>query len=282
MMPEMTSEMTPEMSSKITSEPSIVFLMYHELKIPGRALCRPEPGYARYAISENEFRDQMQHLKESGYKGASVGRALEFSTGKCVAITFDDGTETDLLAAAPLLQKAGFNATFYITSGWLGQPGHLSPAQLNELSRQGFEIGCHSTTHARLIELDHRGLQFETADAKTRLEQIIGKSVDHFSCPGGGYNARVAKAAQAAGFRTVATSRIHANTPRTDVFALGRVPILRRLPIAEFAGICTGEALPRLRAGSGVRHAAKRLLGSALYERVRNALLRRQDQAHED
>jgi peptidoglycan/xylan/chitin deacetylase (PgdA/CDA1 family) len=267
---------------EMMSEPSIVFLMYHELKIPGRALCHPEPGYARYAVSENEFRDQLQHLKESGYTGASVGQALEFSAGKRIAITFDDGTETDLLAAAPMLQQAGFSATFYITSGWLGQPGHLSPAQLAELSRQGFEIGCHSTTHARLSELDHRALQFETADAKTRLEQIIGKSVDHFSCPGGGYNARVAQAARAAGFRTVATSRIHANSPRTDVFALGRVPILRSLPIAEFAGICTGEALPRLRAGSGVRDAAKRLLGSSLYARVRSALLRSQDQGSED
>ena len=266
----------------LPTEPSIVFLMYHELKILGRALCRPEPGYSRYAVSENEFRDQLQHLKTSGYRGASVGEALEFAAGKCVAITFDDGTETDLLTAAPMLRQAGFNATFYITSGWLGEPGHLSPAQLNELSRQGFEIGCHSTTHARLIDLDARGLQFETADAKTRLEQIIGKAVDHFSCPGGGYNARVANAARSAGFRTVATSRIHANSPRSDVFALGRVPILHRLPIAEFSSICTGEALPRLRARSGIHDAAKVLLGSSLYYRVRGALLRRLDQGHED
>jgi len=255
------------------SEPSIVFLMYHELEIPGRPLCLPEAGYARYAVSEHEFREHMQHLKERGSKGASVGQALEFSGGPCVAITFDDGSETDLLAAAPILQQAGFSATFYITSGWLGQPGHLSSAQLNDLSRQGFEIGCHSMTHAYLTDLDDARLRRETADAKNKIEDIIGKPIEHFSCPGGRYNDRVANAARAAGYRTVATSRIYANSPRTDVFALGRVAILRGLPTATFASICTGEALPQMRVRSSIRDAAKHLLGSSLYDRMRNVLL---------
>ena len=257
----------------MTSEASIVFLMYHELEIPGKPLCHPEPGYARYAVPEAEFRGQMQFLKDSGYQGVSVDQALEFQNGKFVAITFDDGPETDWLAAAPILRQAGFNATFYITSGWLGQPGHLSPEQLKDLSGQGFEIGCHSMTHAYLSDLDDPGLRRETADAKARLEQIIGKAVVHFSCPGGRYNDRVANAARTAGYHTVATSRIHANYPHTDVFALGRVAILRGLPIATFSNICDGESLPGLRARGHVRDAAKRLLGSALYDRVRKVLL---------
>jgi peptidoglycan/xylan/chitin deacetylase (PgdA/CDA1 family) len=261
----------------MTAEPSIVFLMYHELEIPGKPLCLPEPGYARYAVSESEFRQQMQYLKEHGYKGSSVGQALKFSGAPCVAITFDDASETDLLAAAPILQQAGFNATFYITSGWLGQPGHLSAVQLSELSRQGFEVGCHSMTHAYLTDLDDLSLRREMVDSKVRLEEITGKSVDHLSCPGGRYNDRIARAAQAAGYRTVATSRIHANSGRTDVLALGRVAILRGLPISTFASICSGEALPRLRARSAIRDAAKQLLGSSLYDRVRNALLGSKD-----
>jgi peptidoglycan/xylan/chitin deacetylase (PgdA/CDA1 family) len=237
----------------MTSQPSIVFLMYHELEIPGRPLCSPEPGYVRYAVSEAEFRQQIQHLKEGG---------------------FDDGSETDLLAAAPILREAGFNATSYITAGWLGRPGYLSPAQLRELVHHGFEIGCHSMTHAYLTDLDDSALYRETYDAKSRLEEVIGTPVHHFSCPGGRYNVRVGQAARAAGFRTVATSRIHVNSPHTDVFGLGRVAILRGLEISEFAGICNGEALSRLRAQSGVRLAARRVLGSSLYDRLRKVMLR--------
>ena len=259
------------------AEPSTVFLMYHELEIPGRALSQSGPGYIRYAVSEHEFREQMQHLKEGGYQGSTVSQALKFAGGKYVAITFDDGSETDLLAAAPILQKAGFGATFYVTSGWLNRPSHLSAAQLIELSSQSFEIGCHSMTHAYLTDLDEVGLRRETLEAKSRLEDIIGKPVEHFSCPGGRYSWRVAQASHAAGYRTVATSRIHANSPSTSRFALGRVAIRRAVPIAGFAAICTGEALLRLRAQSRIRDAAKHLLGSRLYDRVREGLLGHQE-----
>jgi peptidoglycan/xylan/chitin deacetylase (PgdA/CDA1 family) len=256
------------------STASIIYLMYHELEIPGRELCSSEPGYARYVLLEREFREQVEFLKAKGYQGLSVGQALAFpGAGTNICITFDDGSETDLLAAAPILHQAGFGATFYITAGWLGKPGHLSASQLKELSRQGFEIGCHSMTHPMLTDLDEAGLQREIADAKSQLEQIVGKPVEHFSCPGGRYDHRVVTFARAAGYRTVATSRIHANSRDMDVFALGRVAILRGTPVKDFAAICSGDALRRLRAQGTLRDAAKQLLGNSFYDRVREVLL---------
>jgi peptidoglycan/xylan/chitin deacetylase (PgdA/CDA1 family) len=261
--------------------PSIIYLMYHELEIPGRGLCSSEPGYERYVLLEGEFREQVEFLKANGYRGLSVGRAVTspelpntFSNARTnICITFDDGSESDLLAAAPILQQAGFGATFYITAGWLGMPGHLSASQLKELSAQGFEIGCHSMTHPMLTDLDEAGLQREIADSKSELEQIVSKPVGHFSCPGGRYDDRVVRVARAAGYKTVATSRIHANSPDTDLFCLGRVAILRGTPIKDFAAICSGDGLRRLRAQGTLRDAAKQLLGNSLYDRVREVLL---------
>ena len=46
-------------------------------------------------------------------------------TNRSVCITFDDGCETDLIAAAPVLRESGFSATFYLTAGFLGTPGYL-------------------------------------------------------------------------------------------------------------------------------------------------------------
>ena len=253
--------------------PSITYLMYHELEIPGRRLCNSDPGYERYVLLEREFREQMEFLKAKGCQGLSVGQALAFPRGSNICITFDDGSETDLLAAALILHHNGFGATFYITTGWLGKPGHLSASQLKELSGQGFEIGCHSMTHAMLSDLDEAGLQREIADAKSQLEQITGKPVEHFSCPGGRYDDRVVRVARAAGYRSVATSRIHANSPDTDVFALGRVAILRGMSAKDFAAICSGDALRRLRTQGKLRDAAKQLLGNSFYDRVREVLL---------
>ena len=260
---------------------SMIYLMYHELEVPGRTLCNSEPGYARYALLEREFREQIDFLKARGYRGLSVGRALAFpaesntstSARTNICITFDDGSETDLLSAAPILHQAGFGATFYITAGWLGKPGHLSALQLKELSAQGFEIGCHSMTHPMLTDLNEAGLQREIADAKSQLEQIVGKPVEHFSCPGGRCDERVVRTSRAAGYRTVATSRIHGNSPDTDSFALGRVAILRGTPIKDFAAICSGDALRRLHAQGRLRDAAKQLLGNSFYDRVREVLL---------
>lgn len=252
---------------------SIIYLMYHELELPGRPLCRSESGYARYVLPESDFRSQMDYLKANGYQGLSVSQALRFPQGSTIAITFDDGCETDLLAAAPILRQAGFGATFYITAGWLGNQGHLSISQLKDLSGQGFEIGCHSMTHAMLTDLDESELKREIAGAKSQLEQILGRPVEHFSCPGGRYNDRVARVARAAGYRTVATSRTQANTPETNLFALGRVAVLRGVTVRDFAAILSGEALWRLRAQSTVRDAAKQLLGNSLYDRLRQALL---------
>ena len=253
---------------------SIVFLMYHELELTGRRLCQAEPGYARYVLPESDFRAQVDYLKSNGWQGLSVGQAIRFPEASSVAITFDDGCETDLLAAAPILERAGLNATFFVTAGRIGSHGFLSIPQLRELNRRGFEIGCHSMTHAYLSDLDEQGQHREIAEAKTQLEQMIGCSVDHFSCPGGRFDVRALRVARDAGFQTVSTSRIQGNSQDTNLFGLGRVAMLRGVPLKTFAKICDGSVLPRLRAQSTLREAAKQVLGNKFYDRVRATLLR--------
>jgi peptidoglycan/xylan/chitin deacetylase (PgdA/CDA1 family) len=252
-----------------------VFLMYHELALPGRNLCQSEPGYTRYVVAMDEFKAQMSAIRSLGMTGVSVGEALQFS-GPAVAITVDDGCETDLLAIAPVLKQFGFNATFYVTAGVLGKPGYVSTDQLRELSRMGFEIGSHSMTHPYLTDLDEAGLNREIADSKTALEKIIQQPVHHFSCPGGRYDARTISAAKNAGYRTMATSIPQANSPSTDPFSLGRIAITRGLSTSQFERMCRGESLWRNALKTGLRDGAKRLLGNSSYDRLRAALLKKE------
>jgi peptidoglycan/xylan/chitin deacetylase (PgdA/CDA1 family) len=253
---------------------SIVFLMYHELALPRRPICQEEPGYSRYVLTENEFRSQIEFLKQHGWGGLSLSQALAYPEGHCICITFDDGCETDLLAVAPILRQARYAATFFVTTGRLGRTGYLSHQQVRELSALGFEIGCHSMTHAYLTDLDEKGLQREICDAKSQLEQIVGRAVEHFSCPGGRFDQRVLFTARGAGYRSLSTSRLQANSATTNPFALGRVPVLRDISLSDFAAICEGTSLSRLRAQTAVRDIAKRLLGNAVYDRLRARLLR--------
>jgi peptidoglycan/xylan/chitin deacetylase (PgdA/CDA1 family) len=254
---------------------SFIALMYHELELSGRPLRASEAGYKRYILPEQDFRTQVQYLKASNFQGLSLGQALTFPEGLNVAITFDDGCETDLLSAAPILREAAFGATFYVTTGWVGNQGYLSASQIKELKGQGFEIGCHSMTHAFLTDLEDKGLKREIVDAKSLLEQISGGPVDHFSCPGGRHNHRVAAVVRAAGYRTMATSLVQANFTETNLFALGRVAIRRGMSTRDFANICSGDALWQVRAQSALRDAFKRMLGNSFYDQVRKILLGR-------
>ena len=113
----------------------MVFLMYHELESPGRPLCQTEPGYVRYILTASDFRSQMELLKRARWKGVSVSEAIGSFANKTVAITFDDGCETDLLHAAPILREFDFGGTFYVTTGFLRKSGYLSHPQLKELAR---------------------------------------------------------------------------------------------------------------------------------------------------
>jgi len=252
---------------------AVVFLMYHELELRGRALCQSEPGYVRYVLPAASFESQLEWLKTNGWRGVSVSEALVFPKGPAVALTFDDGSESDLLAAAPILEHFAFGATFYITVGFLNKRGYLSSEQLRELSSAGFEIGCHSMTHAYLSDLQEAEIVEEVVTAKERLEDIIGKAVEHFSCPGGRYDARVQLVARRSGYRTLCTSLIRANAPATDPFKLGRVAIMRNTNLHAFQRICRNQGLWRMRAAWAMRAGTKKVVGNSAYDALRGLLL---------
>jgi peptidoglycan/xylan/chitin deacetylase (PgdA/CDA1 family) len=251
----------------------IVFLMYHELELAGRKLCQSEPGYVRYILPLETFRGQMSWIKQSGWSGLSVSEALHFPAEPSVCITFDDGCETDLIAAAPVLREFGFHATFYLTAGFLGTPGYLNIDQVRELDSQGFEIGCHSMTHPYLSDLTEPELKREIIDAKLQIEKLLGHPIQHFSCPGGRYNQHALEMARQAGFTTVANSEFHANSSRTSPYELGRIAILRDLAIEEFGDTCRGRGLWKKRLQHQARRSAQRTLGNQAYDHLRAVLL---------
>lgn len=254
----------------------IVYLMYHEIELAGRQLCESDPGYVRYVLKAADFREQVAHLRAAGFRGISVGEALAETgeSNRSVAITFDDGCETDLIFAAPLLLEGGFGATFYITVEHLGRRGYLSRGQLRELAGLGFEIGSHSMTHSFLHDLPTERIEAEVAGSKAALEEITGGRVSHFSCPGGRWDKRVSRMVQEAGYESLVTSRIGVNTPQSDSFHLARVPVMRGLGIDEFARISRGLGLGRRRAQSAVLNTAKHVLGNSIYEKIRSTVLR--------
>ena len=251
----------------------LIFLMYHELEANGRPLCHAEQGYVRYVVREPDFRAQMNWLQSAGFRGLSVANVLEKRDVDGIVITFDDGCASDLAIAAPILREMNFNATFYITVGFLGRPGYLVPSQVRDLSDAGFEVGCHSMTHPYLSDLNEAQLHTEIAEAKGCLENIIGRAVHQFSCPGGRWSLKVAEHARQAGYRSVATSRIGANHPQADAFRLARVAVMRDIPLHDFQHLSRGHAFWQRRFLKSLQRTSRQLLGNTLYDRLRSFIL---------
>jgi peptidoglycan/xylan/chitin deacetylase (PgdA/CDA1 family) len=249
--------------------------MYHEIELPERVLCESDPGYVRYVVKESAFREQIAHLRANDFRAVTVTEALTKAdeARPRVVLTFDDGCETDLSVAAPILLEASFGATLYITVKHLGQRGYLNKSQLRELSDLGFEIGSHSMSHIFLHDLTTEQIRSEVVGSKEELEEITGKPVAHFSCPGGRWDKRVSQVVQEAGYYSLVTSQIGVNSPASDRFHLARVAIMRGVGIDEFARISRGEGLRMRRAQSAVLNVAKRVLGNSMYERLRSTVL---------
>jgi peptidoglycan/xylan/chitin deacetylase (PgdA/CDA1 family) len=245
-----------------------VLLMYHEIgDVPYAEL--------RYTVSAPQFCEQLAHLAASGYEVVSVGQSLAQPVAKKprVVMTFDDGSASDYEIAAPLLAERGFGATFYVVSGFLGRAHYMTEAQIVDLTRRGFEIGSHSMTHPYVSDLSDQALENEVVGSKRRLEEILGRPVRHFACPGGRVNGRVRASVVAAGYESLATSRTGMARPGTDRYFLPRVAMYRDTSPPAFARLCRGQGLLARRLPEVARGLAKQLLGNSSYDRVRRGLL---------
>ena len=158
-----------------------------------------------------------------------------------LAITFDDGYRDNFDNAAPVLERLGLPATFFVVTQWMGTDvvswwdralsaahGWMTWEHVRSLHRRGFEIGAHTRTHADLGRVLEAEAVEEIAGARRELEAQLGSPVELFAYPYGGrenfrepYRALV----KAAGYRCCCSGFGGHNTSGTDPFQLRRVPI---------------------------------------------------------
>ena len=259
-------------SPRLRPGPKIVFLMYHELEVPGRPTRQVGPASEPFLLPVASFRAQMQALHDRGIKGLSVSEAIRYPAEPSVCITFDDGYASDWSAAAPVLEEFGFHATSFIPAGFVGAPGHLTASEVRQLRSAGVEVGCHSMTHAALTEVSDRQLAEELGAARVLLEDLVGEPVEHFAWPYGRYDHRTLVAAGRAAFRTLSTCRPYANSLATHPFELGRVPISRGQGLPEFVGLTERRHLLRLRVADELRSELRVRLGAVTFDVLRGAV----------
>jgi peptidoglycan/xylan/chitin deacetylase (PgdA/CDA1 family) len=161
----------------------------------------------------------VRMLLRRGYRFVTAEELLDAAGGKkppprTAVLTFDDGWLDGLTVAAPLLQRLGVRATFYLCPGRFGgehetvrgSAGRLLDATAaGELLNLGMELGSHTMSHPDLRKLDDGRLEWELAHSKEAIESLTGSSCRTFAYPFGLFDDRVERAVEAAGYELALT-----------------------------------------------------------------------------
>jgi peptidoglycan/xylan/chitin deacetylase (PgdA/CDA1 family) len=227
------------------------------------------------AIPPQRMERQLTHLVERGYRGVTFGQAVSgVSRGKTLAVTFDDGFRSVLEQGLPILSRLGLPGTVFVPSALVGGPGamawpgtdrwlgtphedglrSLTWDELGSLANAGWEIGSHTRTHPWLTGLDDHELKAELRGSREDCEERLGTACSSLSYPFGDVDARVVRAAAAAGYRAAATlpMRLH----RRRALEWPRVGIYNNDPFPRFRAKVS--RLRRYLIGSGAGEAVVR------------------------
>ena len=185
-------------------------------------------------VSPEAFERQLACLARHHYRVLSfVELAERLRQGAAMprhsaVITFDDGYEETHRLAWPLLKQFGFSAIVFVNPGEIGFPGFATWEQLAQMAREGMLIGNHTMHHRYVPSLKAGELITELVDSKRVIEQRVGRAVDIFSYPIGGFTRPAQEVIREAGYLAACTTNRAWSRWELDRFALRRVKVTER------------------------------------------------------
>lgn len=249
--------------------------MYHALEDASHPAGAVDAGEQRYVLQVNQFSEQMEYLHRDGYRTFLLDelQVLTELPEKVVVLTFDDGHASNFTLALPILQKYGFKAEFFITTGWIGTINFMTAEQIRSLNRAGMGIGSHGVTHRFMSDLPESELQSELNQSKKTLEECIGLPIVSMSYPGGRMNQSTDIAAQKSGYRYIGSSVPQRHRISPDSKIIHRFALTSDVDLDDFVSLVNGSGLSTLRFRHLLLSAVKKTLGNNLYIRLRSVLL---------
>ncbi len=225
------------------SEP-VPILMYHVIN--------PPPAGARFPglyVPPEEFAGQMRALAKAGFHAVTMDqmranwtRGAPLPKGRPVVVSFDNGYQSQLTQALPVLRRLGWVGVENIQlTGLPPSQGGLSGKQVAELVGGGWELDTQGVSHADLIALGPVALREQVASARAQVQRRYHVPVNWFCYPSGHYNSTVIAEVKAAGYVGSTTVVPGWATPAQDPYRLPRLRVLGgtspRALLAEIAAI---------------------------------------------
>lgn len=174
-------------------KPEQISFIYHDIVPNGRP--------SHYGIDVVSFEKQVEALATIG-KPSILINSFFSALSNSYCFTFDDGNESAIRIAAPILEKYGAKGHFFIITGKIGRLGYLTENEIIELHNRGHVVGSHGHSHDPLKNNDTD----EWLKSIEILSTILKEKITIASVPGGWYSKSVAIAAEKAGIEWLFTS----------------------------------------------------------------------------
>lgn len=250
-------------------------LLYHNLEQSSFHYQAKPAIELPYLLPVEQFEQQIAYLAEQGFQSVLPHQLQQPLPEKPVIISFDNGHESQIRLALPILQVYGFKAVFFITTDYLDQENYLSSNDIKRLSQAGMEIGSHGVSHQLLDDVPHIELEHELVESQHILNGLLGKKVVSFSAPNGELHAEMRALAHKAGYQQLFGGRFGFYQATKGRFNIPRLAIKRDLSFAQFKSLLRQDPklLRLLYCQDWILFVAKFVLGKAAYNVSRVALL---------
>jgi peptidoglycan/xylan/chitin deacetylase (PgdA/CDA1 family) len=207
----------------------VPILMYHVINPPP-----PGAKFPGLYVPPEEFGAQMRALAAAGFHAVTMDQMLANWTrgtplpkGKPIVLSFDNGYQSQLTQALPVLRGLGWVGVENIQlTGLPPSQGGLSQSQVFQLVADGWELDTQGISHADLITLGSAALRQQVAQAREELRRRYHVPVNWFCYPSGHYNATVIAEVRAAGYVGSTTVVPGWAKPGEDLYRLPRLRVL--------------------------------------------------------
>ena len=154
----------------IKADDSAVVFMYHRFG---------EDRYPSTNIRVDQFRQQMDYLRDGGFTVIPLAELLAFLSGnqelppKAAVITVDDAYRSIYDVAYPLLAEYGFPFTVFVSTDPVDSklPNYLNWDQIREMAGNGVTFANHGAGHIYMVER-------QPDESESLWQQRIGADID--------------------------------------------------------------------------------------------------------
>jgi peptidoglycan/xylan/chitin deacetylase (PgdA/CDA1 family) len=271
-------------SARNFPETPFIVLCYHRFLIHPDE--RTNPIQAEYQMPLEEFKWQMQYLKDNGFTPVTSQQIKDYWFQgkplplKPVLITFDDGFRTVYRDAYPIIKNYHYPSIFFLYTNFIkmgemalkrsqetSEPSKnkkleteaLHDTDILEMQKSGMDFQSHTTNHLNLaLESEKRTeddflelLRSELTEPISFIEKRFGNKPDMIAFPYGVYSPEILEQTQKAGYVMAFTVNPGPNDRSISPLKLRRNLILYPIGHKKFAEMFEDRVLHLENLGPG-------------------------------